>query len=86
MLTRALEEADRRGHRFVDLGESGGVGSLIAFKEPFRAEPRPYDVLLLGSRSVASAMRARERAVSAGSRWGPEALAWIRSLGSRDRS
>lgn len=86
MQTRALEEAANREHRFVDLGESGGVRSLIAFKEHFRAEPRNYDVLVLGSRSVASAMWAREQALSAGSRWGAEAFARIRDLGSRARS
>lgn len=83
MLTRAIEEAIRRGHRFVDLGESGGVRSLVAFKEQFRAEPRWYDVLLLGSRSMTSALSARDRLVTAGSHWTAEAFGRIRDLSDR---
>jgi hypothetical protein len=86
MLTRALERAAAGGHRFVDLGESGGVGSLVAFKEQFHAEARSYDVLLLGSRAVTSAVWVREQALSAGSRWGAEALGRIRELGTPGRS
>jgi hypothetical protein len=85
LLARALEEAAERGHRFVDLGESGGVRSLIAFKEHFCAEPRTYDVLLLGSPRMTSAIRARERLVSTGTRLAAEAFGRIKDLADRRR-
>jgi hypothetical protein len=83
MQARALENAAGRGYRSVDIGESGGVRSLIEFKKHFRAEPRSYDVLLLGSSSATSALRARDRLVSAGSRLAVETVSRIRAL--RDR-
>jgi hypothetical protein len=80
---RALEEAASRGHRSADLGESGGVRSLESFKEHFRAERRPYEVLLVGQRTVTSAVRARDRLVSAGIRWTAEAFGRISELRRR---
>jgi hypothetical protein len=80
---RALEEAASRGHRFADLGESGGVRSLESFKEHFRAERRPYEVLMLGKRSVTSAIWARDRLVTAGTRWTAEAFGRISDLRRR---
>jgi hypothetical protein len=80
---RSLQEAAERGNRFADLGESGGVRSLEAFKEHFRAEPRPYDVLLFGSPVVTSATWARERLLEVGSRRAVDALARLRALRRR---
>jgi GNAT acetyltransferase-like protein len=85
VLARALEEAADRGHRFVDLGESGGVRSLIDFKEHFHAEPRSYDVLSLGSRTVTSALWARDRLAARGTDLAVKASARIRQLRKRGR-
>jgi hypothetical protein len=38
----AIERAVQEGCRFYDMGESGGVGSLISFKERFGATPRRH--------------------------------------------
>jgi Acetyltransferase (GNAT) domain len=86
LTARSLQEAAERGHRFVDLGESGGVRSLESFKEHFCAEPRPYDVLLFGSRTATSAAWAWERLLEVGSRRAVDAVARLRDLGRRGRT
>jgi Acetyltransferase (GNAT) domain len=83
VLARALEEAADRGHRFVDLGESGGVRSLIDFKEHFRAMPRPYDVLLLGPRLATSTVRTGDRLASSGRDLALQALQRIKQRRTR---
>jgi hypothetical protein len=42
---RAIEDAADSGCRYFHMGESGGVESLMAFKEKFGAERRVYDEL-----------------------------------------
>jgi hypothetical protein len=60
LVARLLEDASERGHDFLDMGESGGVQTLMSFKEQFGARPRTYDELLFGPRLLTTATRARD--------------------------
>jgi GNAT acetyltransferase-like protein len=85
IVARVLEKAAERGHQFLEMGESGGVRSLMDFKEHFGAKPRPYDVLLFGPRAMTAAMLARDRIVSTGSDLALGALARLRGWRERAR-
>jgi hypothetical protein len=60
LLARALEDAAERRYRYVDMGESGGVRSLIDFKEHFGAKPISHEELRFEPRIVTNAIRARD--------------------------
>jgi hypothetical protein len=89
LLARAIEAAAERGYEHMDLGESGGVRSLMAFKEQFGAEPVSHEELRFEPRVVTKAVRARNRFVQAASDVTLRSLARARSssaLGlARDR-
>jgi predicted N-acyltransferase len=61
LLARLLEYATERGHEYVERGESGGVRSLIDFKERLGARPFPYEELRFEPRIVTNAVRVRDR-------------------------
>jgi hypothetical protein len=60
MLARLLEDATEEGREYLEMGESSGVRSLIAFKEQFGAKPWTYDELLFGPRLLTRATRTRD--------------------------
>jgi hypothetical protein len=65
LLARLLERASAHGCQLVHMGESGGVRSLIQFKEHFGAQPVSYDELRFEPTIVTSAVRAREHVLQA---------------------
>jgi hypothetical protein len=62
LVARALEEAAAFGSEYFHMGESGGVESLMQFKDHFGAERRRYDEYRFEQPIVANAVRLRERA------------------------
>ena len=64
VIARLIEHAVERGHEWLDMGESGGVPSLISFKEKFGAKPYVHDELRFEPRVTAAAARARTRLVT----------------------
>jgi Acetyltransferase (GNAT) domain len=67
ILARALEDTAERGYDCLDMGESGGVRSLMDFKEHFGAKPQSYDELRFEPQIVTNATRARDRLLRAAS-------------------
>jgi Acetyltransferase (GNAT) domain len=61
ILARILEDAAERGCDHLDMGESGGVRSLVDFKEHFGARPQSYDELRFEPQIVTNATRGRDR-------------------------
>jgi hypothetical protein len=59
LISELAREASSAGCVDLDLGESGGVPSLIDFKETIGGRGRPYDALVLQPRAVTSADHAR---------------------------
>ncbi len=55
----AIERAVQEGCRFYDMGESGGVSSLIAFKERLGATPRRHPQYTFDARSAGRLKAAR---------------------------
>ena len=62
LLARALEDATASGCERFHMGESGGVESLMQFKDHFGAERLVYDEYRFEHPIVAQAMRLREQA------------------------
>jgi hypothetical protein len=62
LVARALEESAAAGAWYFHMGESGGVQSLMQFKDHFGAERRAYDECRFEHPLVANAVRLREHA------------------------
>jgi Acetyltransferase (GNAT) domain len=82
LLAQALEEAAAFGCEHFHMGESGGVASLMEFKEHFGGERRHYQELRFESALAATTVRLRDHA---GSR-AVKLAAWTAGLrrGSRE--
>jgi hypothetical protein len=61
LVARALEESAAAGATYFHMGESGGVQSLMQFKDHFGAERYVYDECRFEQPLVANAVRLRER-------------------------
>jgi hypothetical protein len=64
LVARALEEAAASGCHWFHMGESGGVESLMAFKDHFGAERVTYEECRFESALAAAVVRAGERALA----------------------
>jgi hypothetical protein len=82
LLARALERAAESGAELFHMGESGGVETLMAFKDHFGAERVVYDELRFEPPVADSLVRLREGAVSAAIK-GALAASSIRRSGKR---
>lgn len=80
LLARLLEDASERGHAFLDMGESGGVPTLMAFKEQFGGRPFTHDELLFGPRLLIGASRLRADLAGGASDLAIASLARLKSL------
>ena len=63
LIANLIQQAIERGHDWLDMGESGGVASLVSFKEKFGARPFVHEELRFEPRMSATVGRARKRLV-----------------------